>query len=198
MSLRNDFLELAETLEDVSDEFSEKAEGRISGSGISDGSFISPQGQTVKGAIGQGVRDAFEGSSGRSIVDQAKARASSHVTREAKETIQYEQQSWNMHTFGATHDLIKYHEYGTGTRAEDKERATINAPDGDGYVIPLEGYDSLPFGPGAVKQMEELDFRFVVHPGVEGKHFMRDALRGNTWLIEEKVAERLDDLRIDV
>jgi hypothetical protein len=103
-----------------------------------------------------------------------------------------------VHRFGATHDLIKYHEYGTGPEADSKSRATINAPNGDGYVIPLDGYDSLPFGPDAVAGMDELNFEFVVHPGVEAKHFMRDALNGNTWLIEEKVADRLDRLEIDI
>lgn len=198
MSFRKDFYELARKLDDLSEEFSDKAEGRVSGSGRdSSGSFISPQGQTAKGAIGRGVKDAFT-EPGSGIVDQAKSRASGSVTREAKETIQYQQGSWNVHRFGATHDLIKHHEYGTGPKADSKSQATINAPDGDGYVIPLEGYDSLPFGPESVKGMDELNFQFVVHPGVEGKHFLRDTLNGNTWLIEEKVADRLDNLSIDV
>lgn len=188
------FDELSRKLDELADYFGAETKGRISGAGRAGGRFISPDGYRVKQRIGQGVADAME----NGVVPDAKARASRHVTGEAVESIQYEQVSWNEHRFGATHDLVKYHEYGTSTRAEDKARATINAPGGDGYVIPLDGYDSLPFGPDAVSMMDELNFQFVVHPGVRGKHFMRDALDGNTWLIEEKVAEELDDVEIDI
>lgn len=188
---------MSDKLDDIADQFSERATGRISGSGMADGRFISPQGFEPKRRIGAGVTDAMR-QSGTGIVDQAKAGASGHVTSDAKQTIQHRQVEWNRHEFFATHELIKYHEYGTSTKADDRSQATINAPNGDGYVIPIEGYDSLPFGPDAVAGMEELNFQFVVHPGVRGKHFMRDALFGNTWLIEEKIADRLDDIEIDV
>lgn len=197
MSWSQDFTELARKMDSLSEHFSERATGRYSGSGRANNKFISPKGMRAKQSIGDGIEDAMTDDE-NGIVSQAKKRASSHVTREAVESIQYERGSWNAHRFGATHELIKYHEYGTGTKADDSSKATINAPDGTGYVIPLDGYDSLPFGPDAVGQMQELDFQFVVHPGVRGKHFMQKALEGRTWLIEKKVAERLDDIQIDV
>lgn len=197
MSWGRDFRELGDKLQELADQFKQRGTGRISGSGQADGLFVSPQGFDAKRRIGAGINDAMN-EQGTGIVDQAEQRASRHVPREAAATIQHKQIAWNRHQFGATHELVKYHEYGTSTKADDTARATINAPDGNGYVIPIDGYDSLPFGPDQVAMMDEMNFQFVVHPGVEGKHFLRDTLRGNTWLIEEKVAEQLDDIEIDV
>lgn len=196
MGWGRDFTEFARDLEELAEQFGKQATGRISGSGQDPvtSEFISPEGFEPKRRIAAGIGDAME----NGIVPEAKRNASRYVTTEAKESITYQQGSWNVHRFGATHDLVKYHEFGTGTKASDPSKATINAPDGGGYVIPIEGYDSLPFGPDSVAMMDHLEFNFVVHPGVRGRHFMRDALRGNTWLIEEQVAEQLDQIKIDI
>lgn len=189
-----DFKRLEEKLEELAEKFDDKGDGRQPRDPET-GRFQSKEGRfNPKNRIGDGISKALQ----QGVVPEAKHSASRHVTATAKQSIRSESLSWNRHQFGATHDLVKYHEYGTSTKATDPSRATINAPNGDGYVIPIDGYDSLPFGPDQVALMDELDFHFIVHPGVRGKHFMRDALMGNTWLIEEKVAEELDKIGIDL
>lgn len=197
MSWGDDFYEFADKLEELSDEFESRTEGRINNSGRDPerNEFVSPDGWAPKRRIADGITRAMR----NGVVPEAKHNASRYVRDEAKETIQHEEVTWNRHRFFATNDLVKYHEFGTSTKATDKSKATLNAPGQRGYIIPVEGYDSLDVGPDAFPQMlDEIDFKYVVHPGVKARHFMRDALRHNTWLIEDRVAEELDDIEMDI
>lgn len=193
MTWGRDFEELADKLNELAERFERTRQQRTPRG--SDGQFVSPEGRfDPKQRIAAGISKAVQ----NGIVPDAQVRAKRHVPPEDARTIRYESAGWNRHFIGSTSDLVKYHEYGTSTRASDKTRATINAPDGSGYVIPLDGYDSLPFGPDEVSRMDELNFQFVVHPGVRGKHFIEESLRGNTWMIEESVADELDEIDLDL
>jgi len=191
------FREFADELRKLAEEFDERTAGRFNNAGRDPqaNEFISTEDQTVKDAISQGMTDAVQGG----IVPDAQTNAKLYVPDEDAETIQHERVNWNHHRLGATSDLVAYHEFGTSTKATDQSKATRNAPDGSGYIIPIEGYDSLPVTsddmPGALSQ---IDFEYVVHPGVKAQHFIEKSLKTNTFLIEESVADRLDDLEIDI
>lgn len=189
------FEELGHKLDSLADRFEEKTTGRISGSGQDPqtSSFISPSGLHAKDRIGIGIAKALE----EDVIPEARRRGGDFVPNEDKQSIDYRRNTWYNFDIGGN-DMVKYHEFGTSTKATDKSKATINAPNGDGYVIPLDGYDSLPFGPDAVETMDELNFQFVVHPGVESQHFIREALYGNIWRIKQSVARELDKLKIDI
>ena len=187
------FEELGYRISELAERFESEATG-VAGQGgqgrdPESGQFLSPESFEPKKRINVGIQKALD-----DIVDQGRAAASRHVPDEDARTVTSESFNWNRHRFGATSDLVKHHEYGTSTRASDPSRATVNAPNNDGYVIPLDGYDSLPFGPDAVDTMDSLNFRFVVHPGVEGKHFLRDTLEQNTWKIKRNIARELDKI----
>jgi len=191
MTWGRDFEELADKLNELAERFEQTRQKRTPRG--PDGKFVSPEGrfdpkQRIAAGISKAVQDG--------IVPDARTRAERYVPGEDARTIRYESAGWNRHFIGSTSDLVKYHEYGTSTRASDKSQATINAPGRGGYVIPLKGYDNLPFDSDNLP--DELDFEFVVHPGVEGQHFIEESLRGNTWLIEESVAEELDDIDLDL
>jgi len=133
------------------------------------------------------------------IIPDAKRKASSYVTAEAVESIQGYSLSWNEHYFGATHELIKYHEYGTGPKARDQTKATINAPSRSGYIIPFEGYPvQTEYGvygpenfPAALEQLGA-SFQYSVHPGVEDQRFMYRALMHNIEAIENRITEEFE------
>lgn len=194
MTWARDFRELGDQLENLAEKFEVQRQQRTP-QDPETGQFVSPEGRfDPKNRISSGISIAMR----RDVVPDAKRNGRRYVPSEDAETIQHHKTDWNRHQLVATSDLVKYHEFGTSTRADDKSKATINAPGGGGYVIPRKGYDSLPFGPDQVAMMDELDFKFVVHPGVRGRHFMRNALNRNLHSIEDAVAEELDEINLDL
>lgn len=192
MTWGRDFRELADDLEELAEKFEARREQRTP-QDPETGKFVSPQGRfDPKNRIASGISTAMR----EDVVPDARRGAKRHVPAQDARTIQHNQTRWNQHFLYATSDLVKYHEFGTSTRASDPSKATINAPSGGGYVIPRKGYDNLPFGPDQVEMMDELNFQFVVHPGVEGQHFMQRALDRNLHSIEEAVADELDDVNL--
>jgi len=194
MGWGRDFQELADQLEELAEKFETRRQQRTP-QDPETGQFRSPEGRfNPKNRISSGISTAMRDD----VVPDAQRGARRTVPESDARTIRHTKQAWNRHFLVSTSDLVKYHEFGTSTRASDPSKATINAPSGGGYVIPREGYDNLPFGPDQVEMMDELDFQFVVHPGVEGKHFMQNALNRNLHSIEEAVADELDDLNLDL
>lgn len=190
MSWGRDFEELGDKLEELAEKFERQRDQRQAQNPADNFKFVVEEGKfDPKNRIGAGISKAMR----EDVVPDARRNA---TPRSEARSIRHSSSGWNRHQLYSTSDLIKYHEFGTSTRASDQSQATINAPSGDGYVIPLEGYDSLPFGPDTLPN--ELEFQFVVHPGVEGKHFMRNALNRNLYSIEDAVAEELDKVNLDL
>lgn len=188
----DDFEELADKLEELAERFEQRRSDQTPRDPET-GRFQSPKGRfNPKQRIASGMSTAMR----EHVVPDAQTGASRYVPGKDAKTIRHEQFAWNRHYLASTSDLVKYHEFGTSTRASDPSKATINAPNNGGYVIPQAGYDSLPFGPDNLPN--ELDFKFVVHPGVEGQHFMEIAVEQNLRNIEEAVARELDNIGLDL
>jgi len=158
---------------------------------------------SAHGAIEQGVENAMD----EAVMPDAKSGAEPHVGADRAQTIEHERGEWAgdryQHYFGATSDIVAYHEFGTGPKAVDqsessfRERGTTH--DGrSGYVITSDtgpvkiGQSDWESGPTIVFdrfgwQADDGDggegadafFNYVVHPGVEPQHFMRDAIEDN-------------------
>lgn len=181
----NGFHGLAEELSDLAEEFrSEKPVGNVTGSG----KFGS-----TKGAISEGISEAMD-----EIVRIARMRATVYVPEEDAQTIMHEQQTWTngdkyFHKFYAESDLVAFHEFGTGTKAEHPTYpGTVNAVNSEGragYLIDPPGDKPVAYEVGG----ESFVFQYVVHPGVPANHFMRKSLERNSGKIEDSISEKLDD-----
>lgn len=196
MGWEDDFEELANELRDLSQKFeSERRRDTETGQFESRDVAYDDKFAALK-RIETGTQRALQ----EEIVPDAKRRASQYVTPAAVNSIQGYSVSWDEHYFGATHELIKYHEYGTGPKARDPNKATINAPSRSGYIIPFEGYPVTSdsggvYGPDSFPAaLEELgpEFQFSVHPGVDDQRFMYKALMRNTDAIEEHIANEFE------
>lgn len=143
-------------------------------------------------AISAGIDEALD----EQIVDMMRTRARRHVTREAAQSIGHESGSWHgdtyHHTVGATDDLVKYHEFGTGGQADGNGRVTGTTYDGrPGYHIYPSSKQALAIpsrrwtGPSYMVNRDENNvvLNYVVHPGVSGKHFMQNTLEHNSDVI---------------
>lgn len=205
------FEELSDKLEELADKFDTRA-GSQTPRDPETGQFRSKAGRfDPKNRIMSGVHNAVEDH----VVPQARTDAAKHVPPEDARTIKHESRGWSgdryRHSFYSTSDLVKYHEFGTSTKAQDRSRATIDTfPNGEtGYRIPAppKQYAAIPAsewnGPDWMiytdgDGQDAVIFDYVVHPGVSNKRFMQRALEQNIWAIREYVADELDDIDIDI
>lgn len=175
------FSDLERELGDIADSFDDLKED--------------PTGRTsrtisVKDAIAEGIRKGME----NAVVPTAKnnapvgSREDHHHRNDEegerarpghlRESIEHEPDGWvggtYRHRFGSTspYEYAKVQEFGTRKK---------------NYVITPNGDYPLRFEIGG----EEIQVQYVVHPGVEGEHFMRDALRSNTHQIQGYVGNEI-------
>lgn len=195
---------------DMADEFEKMAEYFRSRKGVDQGrdpdtgQFASP-----KPRIRKGIDRAMD----EIVVPEAQREAEESVPIQDAQTIDHQSDGWDgdtyKHQFYATSDLVRYHEFGTSTHANDKSRATIETfPNGRrGYRIPSNGKAAIPedewdgppemvYRDGDGKNAVILDY--VVHPGVPEQRFMRDAIDYNSLRFEEYIAEELDKIGVNL
>lgn len=191
MGWDKDFEELSDELNGFAQKFKREARrDPETGQYRSEDSELNP-----KARIDAGMRTGIT----EDIVPEAKRRASQYVPPRAVDSIEGFSGSWNNHYLIATNDLVKYHEYGTGTKATDPRKGTTNAPDRSGYIIPSDGYpvttDSGMYGPenfpAALEQLGA-DFEYVVHPGVKAQRFMWQAVLDNKHKLGDRVADEFE------
>lgn len=191
MGWEDDFEELADELDDFGRRFKREARrDPETGEFRSESDSFSPKKRIFTG-MRKGIRD--------DIVPEAKRRASRYVPSDAVNSIQSYSVSWNKHYFGATDELVKYHEYGTGPKALDRNKATINAPSRSGYIIPFDGYpvqsENGVYGPdnfpAALEQLGP-EFQYSVHPGVSAQRFMFNTVRDKKHKLLENVVEEFE------
>lgn len=176
------FHELEEELEDLAEDFEEAAEAER-------GNFTyqNPRDQnkfvSVKDAIAAGVDEAMD-----NIVSDARLRAENYVPEEDARQIFHRTMDWRgdeySHRYFSTSDLVKYHEFGTG----------LDGPSGRRYIIEPDDEEALSFY--WEKAGRVVTFEYVMHPGVQGKHFMEKALDVGEHAIKRETASRLN--RLDV
>lgn len=134
---------------------------------------------SVRAAISESIDEVGT----EQMVPDAKENTPKDTGRLAN-SITYESRGWSGNTyryvFGPTIDeeYAKVQEYGT------RKKGYKITPKGDGY--PLRFIWDPPNGPG-----HEVRFMFVVHPGVEGQHYVRDALRDNVRSIQGKTGPKI-------
>jgi len=193
------FKELSRKLEALADQFESRAGGP--GRDPNTGKF-----QSAKPRIKKGIDRAMDDR----VVPDARSGARPHVPDGHHRQIYHDSEGWKgdiyRHYMYSTSDLVKYHEFGTSTKAQDRSKATINEPggyridpDGKPVAIPADQWTGPDFmvytdgdGPDAVF------FDYVVHPGVSSKRFMQRALNTNVITIEERVADELDDIDLEL
>jgi len=204
----NGFEELAQKLREQGEVFEERVGGGV---GTTRTTGIDPDSNrftSAKTAIQAGVSDTMD----EHVVPQARTEARQHVPTGHAKTIDHDGGEWTgssyRHQFFSTSDLVKYHEFGTSTKAQDTSRATIDTFDNGerGYRIPSPpGKAAIPAdewnGPSWMIYTEgdgkdAVIFDYVVHPGVPAQKFMQDALEENMPFIKDKVEEKLE--RIDL
>jgi hypothetical protein len=191
------FEETAGAFESIANYFERERVDLISGSARDPetGQFVSPKEDKYnpKNRIQNAIRAVLNGM----IVLDAQNLAKEYVGEKRAQSITGRTESWRRHYLVSRNDIVAYHEFGTSTQARDQSRATINAPGGGGYVIPLDGYDDIPYSPDDIPGLDEpLPFRYVVHPGVEQQGFMRKAIRGNRENIKDEIKRSLTEVDI--
>lgn len=145
---------------------------------------------TVREAIEEGVSNAFD-----DIVDDAQTKAAQHVGRSRAETIQHSSRGWlgsqYRHDMASNNVVVASHEFGSGLHSL-RGRGTVDVP-GRGYFIPK------PLSKGPIRLTNHPDdtdsspviVEYVIHPGVEPKRFMHQALQENENLIQGHVGGQL-------
>jgi hypothetical protein len=172
MASFNGFGEFADELSELADEFDEMS-GKV-GRDPETGQFT-----TVREAIQAGFNDALD----EVLVPEAKERAPKETGRLA-DSITHESRGWRgdtyRHAFGPTIDdeYARVQEFGT-----NKQNYRIE-PNGD-YPLSFE-WDKR----GGMR----VAFAYVVHPGVEGSHYIERSIRNNIDTIESYVQENLEDV----
>lgn len=178
------FEELALQLEEVAESFD-----RMKG----DPTGATSRTVSAKDAIADGIEKAME----NKIVPEAKANAPEgtlddhHGANDAegeragpghlRRSIDHERIGWAGdsygHRYGSTspYEYVKVQEFGTTKQ---------------NYLITPNGDYPLRFEVGGF----EIAVEYVVHPGVEGKHFMRNALKRNTNTIQGYVGNEIREL----
>jgi len=197
------FRDLADEMQKLADYYRSR-KGSAQGRDPDTGQFASP-----KPRIRKGIDRAME----EVVVPQARTDAEESVPAYSAMTIDHESLEWKdevyRHRYYATDDLVRYHEFGTSTKANDKSKATISTfPNGQrGYRIPSEGKAAIPAeewdGPPEMVYRDgdgkdAVIFDYVVHPGVAEQRFMRDALDHNSLTIEEYIANELDKIGVNL
>lgn len=159
-----------------------------------------------KERIGAGIQSALG-----PIRKDAHGNVSEKLGPGEASTVHTQSNDWNHHYLYSTSDLVKYHEFGTSTKAQDPSQATIESfPNGKrGYRIPAppDQYFAIPesewSGPEWMvyrdgDEKNAVIFDYVVHPGVESQRFLQRALEYNTHLIRNEVADELDNIDIQI
>lgn len=196
---QEDFVELEGKFRSMARQFESRQRSAGQPHDPETGDFISRDDDRFKPKerIGQGMSTAIK----YDVVRDARRDATRYVPEMDAQKIFSEHPSWKTHRVYTTSELVVIHEYGTSTKAEDQSRATINSPDGRGYIIPRSGYDEISVGPDDFPQALERmpwNFRYVVHPGVGGKQFVRNAAFRHTDTINERVDDEFDKFHLDV
>lgn len=154
--------------------------------------YMSPD--DTKDIIGEAIASVLRGD----VKESAETRAEETVPSDSAKSVFTKSRLWNKHYIGSNDDIFTFHEFGTGLEAEHPDYpGTVNAPNGGGYVIPSGGYDEHPFGPDDIPGMDELDFKYVVHSGVEANKFIHNAVREHLPKFEQEIADELERHYID-
>lgn len=176
---------LEDELERIAEEFREEQK---TGLGAESGQI-----ESTRAAIRSGVREVMQ-----DVVRRAQMDAQDHVPRDDATTIQHQSLGFDendnyTHRYYSNSDLVAYHEFGTGTRAEHPSyRGTVNASeDGKrGYLIePGPDKEALMWEEDGFKVFAE----YVIHPGVAANHFMEQALRRNMGRFEQSISRKMDE-----
>jgi hypothetical protein len=186
------FRELADDLEFLAQDFEQAAEEQkqsssqiVRGRDPLSGQFITLK-DAVAGGISKTLRDT--------TIPQASAEAQEYLPsssdrgRSSNPQISQRSGDWQgdryNHLFYSTNDLVAHHEFGTGTHG--------NRGSGSGYVIEPRDADALSFYWDKIGM--QVTFNYVVHPGVEGQHFMQRALLQSTGDMKRNIAERIENM----
>lgn len=133
------------------------------------------------------IEDTLERLMENEILDETRIHASEYVGGYASE-IDVKDLGWmgQEYSYGLGSDsvVVDSHEYGTG---KHNEASSTDSFDGRvGYRIPAESEDGPIVVDGNVVE-------YVVHPGVEPKHFMRSTVRSKTEDISDELGEEVAD-----
>lgn len=145
---------------------------------------------TARKAIENGVSEAFD-----TIVKDAKEGASPHVPPGEEETIIHKSRGWlgdeYRHDMTSDSVIVASHEFGSGIHSLEG-RGTVDVP-GQGYFIPKplsKGPIRLTGHPNDTAENPVI-VEYVIHPGVEPKRFMHQALTENEAVIQGHVGNEI-------
>lgn len=172
----NGFRDLAVEIDEIANQFEEMVDKHET--------------NTAYDAMEDGVSKAFD-----DVVRDAKERAKRHVPEDEAEKIHHESRGWlgdeYRHDMEADSVIVASHEFGSGLESL-KGRGTVDVP-GRGYFIPKplsKGPIRLENHP-ADSDANPIIVEYVIHPGVEPKRFMHQALMENEDVIQGHVGNEL-------